>query len=189
MHLSPLFPQQQIYLSLPWYKSFLQLNYMIKYLLCWHSLTCFLFEDTDSFVKPLRNQFFSLFFRFFCLLLFIPNFHSSAIFFTSIVLFFFCFFFFSLLLHFFFLPLSVSAILTFSALVSITYHTPLGIFLSSLLLSYSQFQDCCNQAIVFPKSHSTLVHQSYQFSSFLYVPNNKYSPLLYTLVFWKTPNS
>ena len=72
---------------------------MISYLFHWYPLAYFLSEDINLFVEPLKNQFLSLFFRFCCFLLFIPNFLFLC-FFISIILFFFPIIFFLLFLLF-----------------------------------------------------------------------------------------
>ena len=187
MHLSSLFSQQQIYFPLPWYKSFLKLNYMIPYLLCWHLLTCFLSEDIDPFVKPLRNQFLNLFFRFFCFLLFISNFPFLYYLLYLHYPLFFCFLFlFSPFLcsfssHFFllFFPsfsfcFCYPDFLCFSLYYLPHYSGYLVIFTSPVLQSISGLLQASHGI-----SKITL-YFCLPIISIFYVPNNKYLPLPYT---------
>jgi len=56
---------------------------------------------------------------------------------------------------------SVFAPLTFPALISTAYHTPLDILSSSPLLFSNQFQDYSELAMAFPKLYSTSNLQSH----------------------------
>ena len=149
---------------------------MISHLLCQHPLTCFFSKDMDLSMKPLKNQFLDLFFRYCCFFFLIPN----LLFFCYFLYLYYSFVFFSISLFSAssLLP-SASAILVFSTLASTAFHTLLDISSSLSFLFSSYFQDHGKLTTVFPKSHSISAHQSHLSLFFFYVTSNKYSPLLY----------
>ena len=127
---------------------------------------------------------FCLFFRLHCLLLFIPNFPLFCYLFYFHCPFSFwpfLFFLFFLLLFLPLFPLSLSSLLLFvflipifPTLVSTASYILLDISSSLLLLFSNQSQNCGEQAIVFPKLHSTSVLLSHLSLSSPYVFDNKY---------------
>ena len=144
MYLFSLFSRQEIGFF-PWYKHLFDLNHMILYLLCQHSLTYFLSKDINPLIELLKYQFLSLYLELCCFLFFILNllflcyflyfYHSFFIgFFSSFLLFSAL----SLLTSFLLLSSSLLpftfATLVFSALASSTFYISLNISSSSLLL-------------------------------------------------------
>ena len=149
---------------------------MIPDFSCGHPLWLFLAKNFNSLMKFFWDQLLSLFFWLCHFFFFISNFP------------FFCyspyFHLLSFLLSLFLLLPFAFVILTFPASVSTAFYILLDTLLSLLLLFSSQFQDCDEQAIAFPKLPFTSVLWSYLSPSFLYALDSRYSLLPYAqLVF------